>query len=191
MALQPASAPAILGPTQTTAQGISEATPPPPPAYLSSPAPPPPPPPLPSPPVSSAADGAVALAEMLLEQQRLTHAQEATVRQEMLRQMEQMRHELALARTSAAISGQRLGSLQARCEVLHAAQLLTDDEVHALEDLIADYLELQAVMMAGGGVVAEMAHASEAVAKLLKLVGLSEGIAADGAFARQVRRKCL
>ena len=73
-ALQPASAPAILGPTQTTAQGISEAPPPPPP------------PSLPSPPVSSAAGGAVALAEMLLEQQRLTHAQEATVRESAARE---------------------------------------------------------------------------------------------------------
>ena len=57
-----------------------------------------------------------------------------------------------------------------------------DDEVFALEDIVADYIAL-------GLVTAEMASAHAAAAKLLQLVRLSEGIASDGSFARQARRK--
>ena len=38
-------------------------------------------------------------------------------------------------------------------------------------------------------VTLETTFTNENASKLLKLVGLSEGIAADGAFARQARRK--
>jgi hypothetical protein len=64
-------------------------------------------------------------------------------------------------------------------------------KVYALEDLVADYLELKS----STGVVtldtirASPGHAYAQVGKLLKLVGLSEGVAADGAFVRQARRK--
>ena len=51
---------------------------------------------------------------------------------------------------------------------------------------IADFLELEASM---GTVTHEVANAVEAARKLLKLVALSERIAADGAFSRQVQRK--
>jgi hypothetical protein len=40
-----------------------------------------------------------------------------------------------------------------------------------------------------GVVTHEVAHTSAVVGKLIKLVALSGHIAADGAFARQVRRK--
>jgi hypothetical protein len=96
-----------------------------------------------------------------------------------------MREEM---KPAEAISAQQLASLQARLEALHAAKLLTDSEVHTLEDTIADYLELRS-LMAGSTVTRDTANSSEAVGKLLKLIGLSEGIAADGAFARQARRK--
>jgi hypothetical protein len=96
-----------------------------------------------------------------------------------------MREEM---KPAEAISAQQLASLQARLEALHAAKLLTDGEVHTLEDTIADYLELRS-LMAGSTVTRDTANSSEAVGKLLKLIGLSEGIAADGAFARQARRK--
>ena len=44
----------------------------------------------------------------------------------------------------------------------------------------------------GGAVVTpQAACASEPAARLLRLVALSEGIAADASFARQARRKCV
>eukprot|EP01050_Picozoa_sp_SAG11_P016782 SAG11_NODE_2332_length_3506_cov_2.301732_1_plen_283_part_00 len=114
-------------------------------------------------------------------------AEKAELRQEMQQQMEKMREEIEEKLTPAeAISEQRLASLQARLEALHAAKLLGDDELYALEDMMADYLELKATM---GIVTGEMVNTSASTSKLLKVVGLSEGVAADGAFARQVRRK--
>ena len=38
-------------------------------------------------------------------------------------------------------------------------------------------------------VTSEMVYTSASASKLLKVVGLSEGVVADVAFARQVRRK--
>ena len=52
--------------------------------------------------------------------------------------------------------------------------------------MVADYLELRSSM---GVVTLEAVTTSESAGKLLRLVGLSEGVATDGAFARQVRRK--
>ena len=52
-----------------------------------------------------------------------------------------------------------------------AAQLLLQEEQHGLEDIVGDYLALQS--------------------KMVGRIGLSEGIVADGAFARQARRKYL
>ena len=86
-----------------------------------------------------------------------------------------------------AISEGQLSTLQTRLQALHAAQLLSDDELYALEDLVADYLEFRC--SAGGLVTAAMTQVNEVAGKLLKLVALSEGTVADPAFARQVRRK--
>ena len=80
------------------------------------------------------------------------------------------------------VSDDQLSTLQARLESLHAAQLLTDDELYALEDVCADYMAL-------GTVTAELALAHRAATKLVQLVRVSEGIAVDAAFARQARRK--
>ena len=90
-----------------------------------------------------------------------------------------------------AISAEQLEALQARLEGLHADQLVSEEELHALQDLIADYIELrtstaavltrEVVGLGGGGFAA--------AAKLAQLVGLSEGMPAGGAFARQARRK--
>ena len=56
----------------------------------------------------------------------------------------------------------------------------------AVEDLIGDFLEVQASVPL---VTAEMAHTHRAVGMVLKLVLLSEGLAADGSLARQLQRK--
>ena len=58
---------------------------------------------------------------------------------------------------------------------MHAANLLTDEELYNLEDIIADSLVEE-----GGG------SGGEQVGKLLVL---SERVAGDAALARQLRRK--
>ena len=75
-----------------------------------------------------------------------------------------------------------LAALQSRLEAIHAAKLLTDDELFALEDICADFIAL-------GTVTEEVVAASGAAAKLLQLVRVSEGIRPDSGFARQARRK--
>ena len=86
-----------------------------------------------------------------------------------------------------AIPARRLAALQARIESLHAGGLLADEEVHALEDVVADFVELESTMSMVATL--EAIRSNENASKLLKLVGLSERITADGAFARQARRK--
>ena len=100
-------------------------------------------------------------------------------RREMEAKMLEMREELT---PKPAVTEEQLAALQSRLDAMHAAQLLTDDEVFALEDVVADFIAL-------GLVTAEMASAHPTAAKLLQLVRLSEGIASDGSFARQARRK--
>ena len=106
-------------------------------------------------------------------------------RQEMQSKVEQVEEKLTPA---AAITGEQIASLGARLEALHGAELLSDEELFTLEDTVADYVELQSSM---GVVTLEAAHAIRAADKLVKLVALSEHIAADGAFSRQARRKYL
>ena len=60
-----------------------------------------------------------------------------------------------------------------------------------LEDLCADYFKLKAsvaAVLASELVHFSPGHAYSAVAKLAKLIGVSEGVALDGSFARQARR---
>ena len=120
------------------------------------------------------------------KQERAEHKAEM---QEMRAEMEKMRADLAPAPPRDVVSPEQLAALQARLERLHSAQLLADEELFALEDLCADYLEMQTA--AGGVLTPEVAHSSpaSAAARLAKLVGVSEGLASDAAFARQARRK--
>ena len=105
-------------------------------------------------------------------------------RREALRERDELETRLAaqvVARLHA-ISGRQLAGLQARLEALRDAELLTDEELHVLEDICGDFVEL-------GPVTLEMVPSSDAACKCLRLTRLSEGIAADRAFARQARRK--
>ena len=52
---------------------------------------------------------------------------------------------------------------------------------------MADYLELKS--SANGAVTLDVVHTNASASTLLRLIGLSEGVAADSAFARQARRK--
>ena len=85
-----------------------------------------------------------------------------------------------------AVSDAQATALQSRLEALHAAKLLSDEELYALEDCVADFFEATA----GFDVVPlSFVHTNDAAGKAHKLVTLSEKMPADAAFARQARRK--
>jgi hypothetical protein len=89
-----------------------------------------------------------------------------------------------------AIMDEQLAALQARIEQLHATKLLSDEELFALEDIVADYVELAVTMADRTIITKDMIHTMPpCVAAASKLVGLSAAIASDAAFARQARRK--
>jgi hypothetical protein len=118
-------------------------------------------------------------------------------RKEMELQQAALKAELTLQLTvpppAPATTDERLAALQARVEGLHATKLLTDEELFALEDLVADYVELTA-SVTDGVITKDMIYAmptAGVASKLDKLVGLSAAMAGDAAFARQARRKFL
>eukprot|EP01045_Picozoa_sp_COSAG04_P050438 COSAG04_NODE_20429_length_394_cov_0.623729_2_plen_72_part_01 len=69
---------------------------------------------------------------------------------------------------------------------MHAAKMLSDDELFAVEDCVADFAEATAACEV---VTLEIAAANRAVGKAHKLVALGEAMPGDGMFARQLRRK--
>ena len=83
------------------------------------------------------------------------------------------------------ISAEQVDAVTARLEALHAAQLLSDEELFALEDCMADFIEARAAVDV---VTMETVNTVRAVGKMHKLVSLSEGLG-DPALARQLRRK--
>ena len=109
------------------------------------------------------------------------------MRQEAKAELEQLRDEL---KPKPLLSEEALGALQVRLSVLHAAQLLNDEQLHELEDLCADYIELN-TEAPGGFVTAELARMSQdgGAWRLVRLARLSAGIEADASFARQAIRK--
>jgi hypothetical protein len=56
------------------------------------------------------------------------------------------------------------------------------------QDLIADIIELES-SMSSGHLTMETAQTNHTVAKVCKLIALCERMSADGALARQLRRK--
>ena len=96
---------------------------------------------------------------------------------------EELRRELA---PTAVVTDEQLAALEARLEALHAAQLISEDELFAAEDCVADFFEAKAVFEV---VTVEVAQTNRAVGKVHKLVLLSEGVAKDPMLARQLRRK--
>ena len=126
-----------------------------------------------------------------MEAQRLeSRKQAAEAKAEMdeqRRQTEQQRQEVQQVREIASAKGcvseGQLEMLQTRLDALHEAKLLTDDEVGALEDCVADYIDCRSSL---NPVATEIGAAAE---KVKKMVGLSEGMGKDGMLARQLRRK--
>jgi hypothetical protein len=131
------------------------------------------------PPPRSDADE-TSLVQVLLEQQRLMQERE----EKMATKVRQLEEKLEPAE---AITAQQVTALQLRLAAAHAAELLSDDELYALEDIVVDYLELKPTM--GAVVTLEMVCMHEKASKLLKLISMSEGVVADGTFARSARRK--
>ena len=86
----------------------------------------------------------------------------------------------------AADTGPRSGRSRRQSNKLHAAQLISDDELFAVEDCVADFHEAKATFEVA---TLEIAGANRAVGKVHKLVLLSEGVAKDPMLARQLRRK--
>ena len=90
--------------------------------------------------------------------------EKADLKAEMEAKLEKQRGE-----ADALKNDQQLAALQARLEALHAAKLLADEDLFALEDVIADALE--------------------APDRALRMVALSARMVADASFSRQLRRK--
>ena len=86
------------------------------------------------------------------------------------------------------ISTEQVDAVTARLEALHAAQLLSDDELFGLEDCVADFVEAKCAVDVTI-VTTETVNALRAVGKVPKLVALSAGMPRDAMFARQLRRK--
>jgi hypothetical protein len=108
--------------------------------------------------------------------------------------MDKLRDDMTPREQPPAVTVDELTTLQARLESLHAAQLLVDEELYAVEDLCADYAELQASVPEGGvltkdAIYSAVGHSCATAVKLHKVVRLSSTMAADAAFARQLKRK--
>ena len=99
---------------------------------------------------------------------------------------EQMREMEAKLAPKEVISAEQIDAVTARLEALHAAQLLSDEELFALEDCMADFVEAKGTVEV---VTADAVNTVRAVGKMHKLISLSEGMPRDAMFARQLRRK--
>ena len=118
----------------------------------------------------------------------------AELQAQMDAKMEQQRAELTPRPPKPAITEAQLAALQARLEELHATKLLSDDEIEALEDMAADWVEVHASMSIADQVVTEVmlyAAVGAVGVKLHKMIKISAATVGDAAFARQVRRKFL
>jgi hypothetical protein len=69
---------------------------------------------------------------------------------------------------------------------MHAAKLLSEEELAALEDIVGDFV---AEKPAVGVFSIDMVGCNVAAAKLQQLAALSEGFSSDVAFARQAKRR--
>ena len=110
--------------------------------------------------------------------------------------MDKLRDEMTPREQPPAVTDDDLAALQQRATKLHAAQLLSDEELYAVEDLCADYVELQASVSEGGvltkdAIYSAVGHSCAAAVKVHKLTQLSGKMGADAAFARQLKRKFL
>ena len=119
------------------------------------------------------------------EERETTEAKMREQMKEMEAKLAEQRRELA---PKEAISAEQVERLTARLEALHAAQLLSDEELFALEDCMADFIEAKGTVEV---VTADTVNTVRAVGRVHKLISLSEGMPRDAMFARQLRRKLI
>jgi hypothetical protein len=143
----------------------------------------------------AAADGLGASAGTVIE---LIMGELKEARGQMQRQSERLEDALRPAVPQPIVTPEQVEHAQSRIAALFGAELLSQDETYALEDAVADFLELNAVV---GVISHEMVFANDsghggtpakrfaAAATVLAVVSLSEGIPSDSALARQLRRK--
>ena len=159
-----------------------------------------------SPSMSSSAPtvgGGASFAELtafLREHREEAKAERASMEAKMEQQREGLEaklqaHDAKIAELTApapvAISEDELMALQGRIGSLHVAKLLSDEELYSLEDLVADYVDLQASV---AQVITEQMILSSTFAtagKLHRLARLSTSMTGDAAFARQAKRRFL
>jgi hypothetical protein len=84
-----------------------------------------------------------------------------------------------------AISESQLTILSTRVEAMHAARLLSDEELFHLEDSVGDYIGLRSSREP------PIEELRAAVDRVLQLIGMVEGMPKDTTCARQIRRRCL
>jgi hypothetical protein len=143
--------------------------------------------------VAGSADS-VALVTMLMDQQQLMREREANLTKKIEAKTEKMEAKMQRQLTELeaklaprpAVSMTQLTDVLGRLEALHAAQLLTEAEHFSLEDLVTDFIELQA---SSGPITEEMLHLHHTAARVHKMVAVSTTVPSDATFARQLRRK--
>ena len=131
---------------------------------------------------------------LMTEQQMLLLERDDKAKQEMEAKLAEQKQEMEAKMEAKlgemapreAVSGQQIEALTARLEAVHGAKLLSDDELFAVEDCVADFIEAQASYDV---VTMEAVNANCAIGKVHKLVALGEGMPRDAMFARQLRRK--
>ncbi len=116
--------------------------------------------------------GLMEVSKFVTEQLKSQRDHDERVRVEMESQLRHMREQMQ-EQMQERLHEQQIAALQSRLLVLHATQLLTDDELFSLEDCVADSLE---------------AAAGEDD-RVARMVALSGNMAVNATFARQLRRK--
>jgi adenine-specific DNA methylase len=95
------------------------------------------------------------------------------------KQTDEAREEAKPQPACEAIPEEELRGLGGRLTAMHAAKLLTDEQLWTMEDIVADC----AVVLASATVT------DSVVDKVLQMLRLSASIEADGSLARQLRRR--
>ena len=111
------------------------------------------------------------------------------VQQQQEEQLQSLRRELVTQQAPAqhsagAFTDEQVSTLQSRLVSMHSARLLTDETLYMLEDLLADVAEVRCASSS-----APLDVAQRVVAKLDKLIGVSEAMQRDESLARQIQRK--
>ena len=130
------------------------------------------------------------------KQQELVQANKPMIQQQQQQQQQQewqIRPAALIPEPKEAITSQQLSALHVRFEALHAAQLLSQEDLFSLEDALADYSSLVAELLPRVVTVEVANHAIgeqfAVAAKLLKIVCAASVFGSDAAFARQLKRQ--